>query len=156
MCGGGVGGGWFGLGEGGAQVGSSWHSEDRGSQGKFIHHGGAATAHVMTGNDPAGEMQEGAPWGVFPGRAALPLLGPKDHSPFSAHCVPRGLLAWLSQRQVSRLLEVSCTLESYDWQRSQCREESEQGQLAPTASETGWVWLGPGGGDCLADSAVWA
>lgn len=140
-------------------MGSSWHSEDRGSQGKFIHHVGAATAHVMTGNDPAGEMQEGVPWGVFPGRAALsalPLLGPKDHSPLSAYCVPRGPLAWLSQRQASRLLEVSCTLESYDWQRSQCREDSEQGELAPTASETSCVWLGPGGGDCPADSAVWA
>ena len=39
-------------------MGSSWHSEDRASQEKFIHHVGA---HVMTGNDPAGRSRKALP-----------------------------------------------------------------------------------------------
>lgn len=86
-------------------MGSSRHSEDKASQ--EVH-----PSRWSPRDDwprACREKQDGAPWGVFPGLAALsalPLLGPKDHSePFSAHRVPwRCRPGHLSEQTAGRFL----------------------------------------------------
>lgn len=63
-------------------MGSSWHSGERGSKGKFIHCVGAATAHMMAGKGSTRrEARRCLPGGIFPGQPdnllppASPALG---------------------------------------------------------------------------------